>query len=127
MIRRNLLSHIRNILILLLLFVFSACKNDPDKIKIDHAETIMELDNNPRGCFDILQQMNYDSITTEKQKARYGYLYARSKHKLFQVMDSDQYIKHSVEYYRSKGDSPELMKALFYLSHIHMSAPTRQY
>ncbi|MDE5572363.1 MAG: hypothetical protein K2I94_01210, partial [Muribaculaceae bacterium] len=111
--------YIRYFVYFLLLSAIVACENNPDKIELDNAERIMEIDNNPRECLNLLQHMNYDSIATEKQKARYGYLYARSKHKLFQIMDSVRYIKQSVEYYRSKGDSPELMSALFYYSNYY--------
>lgn len=93
-----------------------ACSEDQVKTEIDRAETAMEADDNPRECLLMLLNIDYDSIATERQKARYGYLYARSIHKLNQQMDIDRYIKQAVEFYRPKGDSPELMKALFYYS-----------
>ena len=93
-----------------------ACQEDPVKNEIDLAETVMETGDNPRECLLMLQKIDYDSIVTERQKARFGYLYARSIHKLNQRMDTDLYITRTVEFYRPKGDSPELMKSLFYYS-----------
>ncbi|MDE6642753.1 MAG: hypothetical protein K2K27_01465 [Muribaculaceae bacterium] len=116
MIQRSILSHIYYSVIFLLPFVLSACGNDINKIELDRAENVMEIEDDPRECLNLLQQMNYDSITSVKLKARYGYLYARSIHKLNKRMDSDLYIRQAVEYYQTKGDSPELMKALFYYS-----------
>ena len=116
MIRRNFSPHFYYLVVFLLPFVLSACENDINKIKLDRAENVMEIDDNPRECLNLLQQMNYDSISVEKQKARYGYLYARSIHKLNKRMKNDLYVKQAVEYYKAKGDSPELMKALFYYS-----------
>lgn len=96
--------------------MFVSCRPSVDSSIIDEAETIMERDNKPEDALAVLQSVSYDSITSAGDRARYGYLYARAMHKLDEPMDTDLYIRQSVDYYRSKGDSPELMRALFYYS-----------
>ena len=114
MFSKNILSY--SCVLIIIFGAFISCDNTPQKIEIDRAEHVMEIDDDPGKSLKILQNIKFDSIKSEKQKARYGYLYARSIHKLNEQMDSNVYIKQSVDYYLSKGDSPELMKALFYYS-----------
>ncbi|MDE7369903.1 MAG: hypothetical protein K2N08_09095 [Muribaculaceae bacterium] len=96
--------------------ILASCSHDKYSDLIDRAETLIDVDNNPGEALSLLHKICFDSILSEKNKARYGYLYARGMHKTWQKMDSDLFIKQSVDYYRSKGDSPELMKSLFYYS-----------
>lgn len=116
MMLRYILSHLYIIFLSVNLLVLPSCRQDWAEADIDRAEAVMEADDNPRDCLLMLQKIKYDSIETDRQKARYGYLYARSIHKLNQRMDTDLYIKQAVDFYSAKGDSPELMKALFYFS-----------
>ncbi len=102
--------------ILLFVMILASCSHDKYSDLIDRAETLIDVDNNPGEALSLLHKICFDSILSEKNKARYGYLYARGMHKTWQKMDSDLFIKQSVDYYRSKGDSPELMKSLFYYS-----------
>ena len=99
-----------------MIFVAGSCSPNVSTGKFDEAEVKMEVNDNPSEALSILQSMCYDSIQSKADQARYGYLYARAIHKLNQQMGSDLYIKQAVDYYRSKGDSPELMKSLFYYS-----------
>lgn len=105
--------------LIIILCALTSCDKTPQKSEIDRAEHVMEIDEDPGKSLKILQNIDFDSIKSEKQRARYGYLYARSIHKLNERMDSDLYIKQTVEYYQKKGDSPELMKALFYYSNYY--------
>ena len=106
-------------ILIIILCALTSCDKTPQKSEIDRAEYVMEIDDNPDKSLEILRQIDFDSIKSVKQRARYGYLYARSIHKLNERMDSDLYIKQTVEYYQKKGDSPELMKALFYYSNFY--------
>ena len=105
--------------LIIILCALTSCDKTSQKSEIDRAEHVMEIDEDPGKSLKILQNIDFDSIKSEKQRARYGYLYARSIHKLNERMDSDIYIKQAVDYYQSKGDSPDLMKALFYYSNYY--------
>ena len=103
-------------ILIVMIFVAGSCSPNVTTGKIDEAEVKMEVNDNPGEALPILQSICFDSIQSDADKARYGYLYARAIHKLNQQMDTDLFIKQAVDYYRSKGDSPELMKSLFYYS-----------
>lgn len=96
--------------------ILASCNHDKYSDLIDRAEALIEVDGNPDGALSLLHGVCFDSIKSDKNKARYGYLYARSMHKTWQKMNSDLFIKQSVDYYQSKGDLIEQMKSLFYYS-----------
>ena len=101
---------------LLFVMILASCNHDKYSDLIDRAETLIEVDGNPDEALSLLHGVCFDSIKSDKNKARYGYLYARSMHKTWQKMNSDLFIKQSVDYYQSKGDLIEQMKSLFYYS-----------
>ncbi|MDE5810268.1 MAG: hypothetical protein K2H59_08330 [Muribaculaceae bacterium] len=104
------------VIFLIFCLVVTSCRQDEYANKIDEAELLIEVDDSPGAALTILKTMSYDSIKSESDKARYGYLYSRAKHKMYQRLDSDLYIKQTVDFYQTKGDSRELMRSLFYYS-----------
>ena len=70
------------VIFLIFCLVVTSCRQDEYANKIDEAELLIEVDDSPGAALTILKTMSYDSIKSESDKARYGYLYSRAKHKI---------------------------------------------
>jgi len=89
-----------------------SCGQSDISRRLDHAESLLE--SHPDSALSILSHVDIDMLNNEKNNAKYNLLFTQSIIKSGYSLSSDSIIEISLSFYRDKGISKELMKALFY-------------
>lgn len=99
-----------------LVSTFASCTPKEVRDKLTEAESIMEED--PDSALHIITSIDTTDLKNRKDWAKYALLNVRARTKANEVITSDSLISRAVTYYQEKGDSPDLMKSLFYNADI---------
>lgn len=92
--------------------VLPSCTPKDVRDKLTVAESIME--ENPDSALHIITSIDTIYLKNRKDWAKYALLNVQARTKTNEVITSDSLISRAVTYYQEKGDSPDLMKSLFY-------------
>ena len=108
---------LRHILLLILVPLLAAyglwsCSPSAERIRLEAADAIMEQ--NPDSAYAIVCAIDTSALRSAGDRALYALLYTQARTKLNYVQTDDSLIATAVRYYERRGDSPELMRALFY-------------
>lgn len=108
---------LRHILLLILVPLLAAyglwsCSPSAERIRLEAADAIMEQ--NPDSAYAIVCSTDTSALRSAGDRALYALLYTQARTKLNYVQTDDSLIATAVRYYERRGDSPELMRALFY-------------
>lgn len=108
---------LRHILLLILVTLLAAyglwsCSPSAERIRLEAADAIMEQ--NPDSAYAIVCSTDTSALRSADDRALYALLYTQARTKLNYVQTDDSLIATAVRYYERRGDSPELMRALFY-------------
>ncbi len=96
--------------------MFVACTPKEIRDKLVAAENVIE--EKPDSALMLINSIDTMELKSRKDWAKYALLNVQSRVKTDEVITSDTLIRRAVSYYEDKGDSPELMKALFYNAEI---------
>lgn len=99
-----------------LVSTFVSCTPKEVRDKLTEAESIMEED--PDSALHIITSIDTTDLKNRKDWAKYALLNVQARTKTNEVITSDSLISRAVTYYQEKGDSPDLMKSLFYNADI---------
>ncbi len=99
-----------------LVSTFASCTPKEVRDKLTEAESIMEED--PDSALHIITSIDTTDLKNRKDWAKYALLNVQVRTKTNEVITSDSLISRAVTYYQEKGDSPDLMKSLFYNADI---------
>lgn len=99
-----------------LVSTFASCTPKEVRDKLTEAESIMEED--PDSALHIITSIDTTDLKNRKDWAKYALLNVQARTKTNEVITSDSLISRAVTYYQEKGDSPDLMKSLFYNADI---------
>ena len=109
----------KNILsILLLLLVFTACK-DPKAVTdvLNRAEAVMN--EHPDSALNLLRTLTFDDFQKEKNRARYALLHSQALDKNYIDVTSDSLISVAVDYYKDKDDVRSKFLSYYYMGRVH--------
>lgn len=95
-----------------LVSTFVSCTPKEVRDKLTEAELIMEED--PDSALQIITSIDTIYLKNRKDWAKYALLNVQARTKTNEIITSDSLISRAVTYYQEKGDSPDLMKSLFY-------------
>ncbi len=95
-----------------LVLTLASCTPKEVRDKLTEAESIMEED--PDSALHIITSIDTTDLKNRKDWAKYALLNVQARTKTNEVITSDSLISRAVTYYQEKGDSPDLMKSLFY-------------
>jgi hypothetical protein len=84
--------------------------------KLVEAESVME--EIPDSALHIIASVDTTDLRNRKDWAKYALLNVQARTKNNEIITSDSLISRAVTYYQEKGDSPDLMKSLFYNADI---------
>ena len=96
-----------------------SCGGSGSTVFLDRAESVME--EYPDSALGILRTVDRDRLRGGEEKAKYSLLMTQAMVKNGFLIYSDSLLRPAIEYYSPKGDSPELMKTLFYQGEIEMN------
>ncbi len=96
--------------------VLPSCTPKDVRDKLSEAESIMEED--PDSALHIINAIDTINLKSKKDWAKYALLNVQARTKTNEIITSDSLISRAVTYYQEKGDSPDLMKSLFYNADI---------
>lgn len=99
-----------------LVLTFASCTPKEVRDKLTEAEAIMEED--PDSALHIITSIDTTYLKNRKDWAKYALLNVQARTKTNEIITSDSLISRAVTYYQEKGDSPDLMKSLFYNADI---------
>lgn len=99
-----------------LVSTFASCTPKEVRDKLTEAESIME--EAPDSALHIITSIDTTDLKNRKDWAKYALLNVQARTKTNEVITSDSLISRAVTYYQEKGDSPDLMKSLFYNADI---------
>lgn len=99
-----------------LVSTFASCTPKEVRDKLTEAESIMEED--PDSALHIITSIDTTDLKNRKDWAKYALLNVQARTKTNEIITSDSLISRAVTYYQDKGDSPDLMKSLFYNADI---------
>lgn len=99
-----------------LVSTFVSCTPKEVRDKLTEAESIME--EAPDSALHIITSIDTTDLKNRKDWAKYALLNVQVRTKTNEVITSDSLISRAVTYYQEKGDSPDLMKSLFYNADI---------
>lgn len=99
-----------------LVSTFVSCTPKEVRDKLTEAELIMEED--PDSALQIITSIDTIYLKNRKDWAKYALLNVQARTKTNEIITSDSLISRAVTYYQEKGDSPDLMKSLFYNADI---------
>lgn len=99
-----------------LVSTFASCTPKEVRDKLTEAESIME--EAPDSALHIITSIDTTDLKNRKDWAKYALLNVQARTKVNEVITSDSLISRAVTYYQEKGDSPDLMKSLFYNADI---------
>lgn len=99
-----------------LVSTFASCTPKEVRDKLTEAELIMEED--PDSALQIIASIDTIYLKNRKDWAKYALLSVQARTKTNEIIASDSLISRAVTYYQEKGDSPDLMKSLFYNADI---------
>lgn len=99
-----------------LVSTFVSCTPKEVRDKLTEAESIME--EAPDSALHIITSIDTTDLKNRKDWAKYALLNVQARTKTNEVITSDSLISRAVTYYQEKGDSPDLMKSLFYNADI---------
>lgn len=103
---------IRTLLLSIIFGMLLSCGNADISRRLDHAESLLE--SHPDSALSILSHIDTGKLNNEENNAKYNLLLTQSIVKSGYSLSSDSLIEISLSFYRDKGVSKELMKALFY-------------
>lgn len=99
-----------------LVSAFASCTSKEVRDKLTEAESIME--EAPDSALHIITSIDTTDLKNRKDWAKYALLNVQARTKTNDIIKSDSLISRAVSYYQGKGDSPDLMKSLFYNADI---------
>lgn len=99
-----------------LVSTFASCTPKEVRDKLTEAESIME--EAPDSALHIITSIDTTDLKNRKDWAKYALLNVQARTKTNDIIKSDSLISRAVSYYQGKGDSPDLMKSLFYNADI---------
>ncbi len=99
-----------------LVSAFASCTSKEVRDKLTEAESIME--EAPDSALHIITSIDTTDLKNRKDWAKYALLNVQARTKTNDIIKSDSLISRAVSYYQGKGDSPDLMKALFYYANV---------
>lgn len=107
--------------VIFLLFLLQSCVGaNPIKMQLNRAETCMETQ--PEQSLQELSEIDYQTITNRRLKARYALLYSMALDKNYIDLTNDSIISPAVSYYKRHGSSEDKLKLNYYLARIYMNA-----
>lgn len=95
---------------------FASCTPKEVRDKLVEAESVME--EIPDSALHIIASVDTTDLRNRKDWAKYALLNVQARTKNNEIITSDSLISRAVTYYQEKGDSPDLMKSLFYNADI---------
>ncbi len=98
--------------ITLLLCVLLSCTSTPYTEHLQHIETIIE--SNPDSALAMLQTIDRNSLTNDRDKALYGMLYTEALDKNHEPIPDDSLIGFAAQYFSDHNDKRRSMIALNY-------------
>lgn len=96
-----------------------ACGDSDQTPLLERAESLME--EHPDSALGLLSAVDRQRLRGSEEKARYALLMTQAIVKNGFVIHSDSLLRPAIDHYSSEGDSPELMKTLFYQGEIEMN------
>lgn len=108
----------KQVIILLALFVFAGCGNNERTYNKIFDEVEGYMDQKPDSALAVLNLINKEDIRSERLKARYALLKSIALDKNYIDVTDDSLISVAVEYYSGKRASEDKMKAYFYNGRI---------
>ena len=99
-----------------LVSTFASCTPKEVRDKLVEAESVME--EIPDSALHIIASVDTTDLRNRKDWAKYALLNVQARTKNNEIITSDSLISRAVTYYQEKGDSPDLMKSLFYNADI---------
>ncbi len=99
-----------------LVSTFASCTPKEVRDKLVEAESVME--EIPASALHIIASVDTTDLKNRKDWAKYALLNVQARTKNNEIITSDSLISRAVTYYQEKGDSPDLMKSLFYNADI---------
>lgn len=122
MTKKNAMKALIVVSAMLLLIFTPSCSWSGDK-SVDETLTRADLYMNtaPDSALAILSDSAFHP-NSKRQKALYALLLTQARHKNYVDETNDSLISTAVDYFDGKGQSPSLMKALFYKSIINYNA-----
>lgn len=102
--------------VFVLVSTFASCTPKEVRDKLVEAESVME--GIPDSALHIIASVDTTDLRNRKDWAKYALLNVQARTKNNEIITSDSLISRAVTYYQEKGDSPDLMKALFYYADV---------
>lgn len=102
--------------VFVLVSTFASCTPKEVRDKLVEAESVME--EIPDSALHIIASVDTTDLRNRKDWAKYALLNVQARTKNNEIITSDSLISRAVTYYQEKGDSPDLMKSLFYNADI---------
>ena len=103
----------RLLLIILSVFIIVACSVS-NKVDTELAEIEEIMNDHPDSALYRLQQIDTNSINTDRREALYRLLYSQALDKNYIDIASDSIIAPAVEYFNGSDDEYHKLLALFY-------------
>ena len=108
----------KHILYILLILSLASCVNDKISSLMDEADRIFDTD--PEKSLSIMQTIDVNDLSGERQHARYGLLYTRACYKNYVDAESDSLILAAANYYEDNGTNKEKFYAYLYLGFVQL-------
>ncbi|MDE6338602.1 MAG: hypothetical protein K2K97_02295 [Muribaculaceae bacterium] len=97
---------------MLVIVSITGCTGRSTVKALDRAESLME--EHPDSALAVISDIDSTTLRGDKYLAKYALLKTQALVKNDSIITSPDLIRKAVEYYEKKGDSPDLMKSLFY-------------
>ena len=96
--------------------VLLSCTSTPYTEHLQHIETIIE--SNPDSALAMLQTIDRNSLTNDRDKALYGMLYTEALDKNHEPIPDDSLIGFAAQYFSDHNDKRRSMIALNYKGRV---------
>lgn len=100
------------VLIIVAIFFISCISSDRNRLILLQAESC--IDNLPDSALALLDDIDYETITSQENQAVYALLYTQAKYKLEDIPETDSLIDFAISFFKSNGDDRRLAMSYYY-------------
>ena len=108
------------IITLLSLIFFASCEDDRADASLASAE--MYIQEQPELSLELLESIDRDDLTTNKERARYSLLYSIALDKNYIDINCDSIISPAVNYYKNHGNANTRFTCYYYEARVYENA-----